>query len=79
MIAKEQLMSETKRDNSAYHQSVTAARAYSRSKPARPEPRSAPDWEDLRVLGSWQNAAASSGDPYNGIGARAVTGQGHRR
>jgi hypothetical protein len=78
MVAKEQLMSQAKRDHSAFHQSVAVGRAIARIKRTGPV-RVAPNSQNLRVLESWENKAIPSGDPYNGIGARAVTGHGLRK
>jgi len=74
MGSKERHMSEAKRDHSAFHHSAAAARAFARSKPVRQELSVAPNWADLRVLENWENKSVPSGDPYNGIGARAVIG-----
>ena len=79
MIAQEKLMSEAKRDHSAFHQSAAAGRAIARTKPAGPELWEALKLADLRVLESWENKAIPSGDPYNGIGTRAITGRGLRK
>jgi len=72
-------MSQAKRDHSAFHQSAAVGRAFARSKPAGDERWVAPNLADLRVLDSWENRAVPSGDPYNGIGTRAVTGRGLRK
>lgn len=72
-------MSQAKRDHSAFQQSGVAGRAIARCKRAGPDSLLAPNVAELRVLESWQNKAIPSGDPYNGIGARAVTGHGLRK
>ena len=64
-------MSEAKREHSQFLQPRPAGRAPSRANAAGPEPLLAPEWSELRVLEPWENSKASSGDPYNGIGARA--------
>ena len=72
-------MSEAKRDHSAFHQSAVVGRAFARTKSAGPELWVAPKLADLRVLDCRENWAIPSGDPYNGIGARAVAGRALRK
>ena len=72
-------MSQAKRDHSAFHQSAAAGHAFARPKPAGPDRWAAPNLADLRIVDSWENRANSSGDPYNGIGARAVAGSALRK
>ena len=72
-------MSEAKRDHSAFNNSAVLGRAVVRNKPNGQEPCSAPDAGGLRVLESWDNKPKSLGDPYNGIGARAISGCGSRK
>jgi len=72
-------MSETKRDHSAFHQSAIAGRFPTHSKRNCP-----PSWEslqaaELRVMESWERITFPGGDPYNGIGARAMTGRALRK
>jgi hypothetical protein len=71
MVAKEQPMSEAKRDQSAFHQSALSARTIGLRNPARLEHGVAAILAELRVLEPWENKAISGGDPYNGMGARA--------
>jgi hypothetical protein len=71
MVAKEQLMSEAKRDQCAFQQSALAGRTIGLRKPPRLEPCMAPIAQELRLVESWDNKGISSGDPYNGMGARA--------
>ena len=68
-------MSESKREHSQFSLPRAAGRAASRAKPAAADVSLAPDWPDLRVLESWENRNVAGGDPYNGIGARAVAGR----
>ena len=72
-------MSEAKREHSEFHHAVAASRAPARTRPAGPELFLAPAFAELRVLEPWENKAIPRGDPYNGIGARAVTGRGLRK
>lgn len=72
-------MSEAKRDHSAFHQSAAVGRAIARGNPASRQPWESLTVAELRVLESWQNKVISSGDPYNGIGARAVSGHCPRK
>jgi hypothetical protein len=72
-------MSEAKRDQSAFQQSVAVGRALEVRKTLGSAPRIAPICANLRVLESWENNAIPSGDPYNGMGARAGTVQALRK
>jgi hypothetical protein len=69
-------MSQAKRDQSAFRRSTLMGCAVARPKPEGIQLRMAPERAGLRVLGSWENRPVPSGDPYNGIGARAVSGRG---
>jgi hypothetical protein len=75
MVTREQIMSEAKREHSQYLQPRPVGRAPSRAASAAPELLLAPDWSQLRVLEPWEHRKTPSGDPYNGIGARAVSGR----
>jgi hypothetical protein len=79
MVAKEQHMSEAKRDHSVFNHTAAAARAFARTKPARQEQSATPNFADLRVLENWEIKLVPSGDPYNGIGARAIGRKGPRK
>jgi len=68
-------MSEAKRQHSQCHQARAAGRAVSRAKTVAADLLPAPEWADLRVLEPWENKAIPGGDPYNGVGARAVPGR----
>ena len=68
-------MSEAKRQHSQFHQAPAAGRAVSRAKTVAVEVLPAPEWADLRVLEPWGNKPVPGGDPYNGVGARAVPGR----
>ena len=65
-------MSDAKRHNSQFHHATAARRAHTRARSVAPELLPGPEWADLRVMEPWENRAVPSGDPYNGIGARAV-------
>ncbi len=67
-------MSEAKRDHSAFHQTAAAGRAVASARSHRPgaEPGKVPNFADLRLLDTWEDQAIPGGDPYNGIGARAI-------
>lgn len=71
-------MSHAKHEHSEFHHSA-AARAMARSKPTRPDSWELIDAAELRVLEPTANKASPNGDPYNGIGARALTGRALRR
>ena len=79
MVAKEQNMSEAKRDQSAFQLSASSGRAMGLRNPRGREPCVAPVFAELRVLESWENKVIPSGDPYNGMGARAGAGHGLRK
>ena len=74
-------MSEAKRDHSAFHQTAAAGRAIGNAGTFRPgaETGPAPNFADLRMLEFWEDKAIPGGDPYNGIGARAITERGLRK
>ena len=72
-------MSEAKRDHSAFHQSAPVGRAIARTKRGGPELWVAPNLPELQVLEYRENKAIPNGDPYNGIGARAIAGRGLRK
>jgi hypothetical protein len=74
MVAKEQTMSDAKRDHSAFHQSAAVGRGFARAEPAGSKSLPMPSWTELRVVESWDRRPTGSGDPYNGIGARAIAG-----
>ncbi len=71
-------MSHLKREHSEFSHSA-AGRALARTKPLRPDSWEVMDPEELRVLESQENKAVPNGDPYNGVGARALTGRILRR
>ena len=78
MILQEQTMSHAKHEHSEFHHSA-ARRAMARTKPVQAESWELIDPADIRVLESWEKKAAPNGDPYNGIGARALSGRAPRR
>jgi hypothetical protein len=67
-------MSEAKREYSQFHQPRAAGHARARVASVPPELLLAPEWSGLRVLEPWEKTHVPSGDPYNGIGARALAG-----
>jgi len=72
-------MSETKRDHSAFHQSAMAGRFPAHRRPNGPPSRELLKAAELRVMESWERIAIPGGDPYNGIGARAMSGRAPRK
>jgi hypothetical protein len=78
MVAQEQTMSHAKHEHSQFHHSA-AARAVARTKPLRPDSWELIDPAELRVLESPENKITPNGDPYNGVGTRALTGRALRR
>ena len=72
-------MSETKRDNSAFHQSAVAGRLAARRQPNCPPSWASLQAAELRIVDSWERITIPGGDPYNGIGARAMTGRALRK
>jgi hypothetical protein len=79
MNPQEQPMSETKRDHSAFHQSAMASRFPAHAKPSGLPSRESLPAAELQVLESWERITVPGGDPYNGIGARAMTGRAQRK
>jgi hypothetical protein len=72
-------MSEAKREHSQYHRAVAVGRPVVRFKAVSVAPQRAPSACELQLLEAWESTAASSGDPYNGIGARVSTPQKPRK
>jgi glutathione S-transferase len=70
-------MSNAKRDQSEFHQTLAVGHAPLRSGPgsAGRRPTLAPA---RRGAVAWGNGAATGSDPYNAVGARAAPGQGQR-
>jgi hypothetical protein len=76
MIVKEPIMSEAKRQHSQFfHHARAAGHPLSRSNAVASKLLPAPEWANLRVLEPWENTTVPRGDPYNGVGARAVRGR----
>jgi hypothetical protein len=71
-------MSHAKHERSEFQNSA-AARAMARTKPQRPDSWELIDPAELRVLEPSAHKATPHGDPYNGIGTRALTGRALRR
>ena len=69
-------MSEAKREHSQYHRLTTIGRAVARATPAHAKLPLTREAGELQLLESWETTTATSGDPYNGIGTRAVQGRG---
>ena len=69
-------MSEAKREHSQYHRLTTIGRAVARATPAQAKLPLTRESGELRLLESWEKSTATSGDPYNGVGTRAVQGRG---
>lgn len=67
-------MSHLKREHSEFQFSA-AGRAMARTKPVRPDSWELLDPAELRVLECPANKGIPNGDPYNGVGARALTGR----
>ena len=66
-------MSELKRNQSLFRQLAPAARAPCRGAPAMsPPPRLATEPEELCMVEPWEGTAGQGGDPYNGMGSRAI-------
>ena len=66
-------MSELKRNQSLFRQSAPAARPPCRSTSATPPPpRLATEPEELCLLEPWEGTTGQGGDPYNGMGSRAI-------
>jgi hypothetical protein len=65
-------MSELKRSHSLYCQPGPARRAACRAAPVADLPKLATEASELQLLEPGQLAIVEGGDPYNGIGSRAV-------
>ncbi len=71
-------MSHPKREHSEFSHSAVG-RALARSKPTQTAPWELMDPAQLRVLESAEHKAVANGDPYNGVGARALSSRVLRR
>lgn len=72
-------MSDTKRDQSAFHQSAMASRFPAHIKLSCPPSWGSLQAAELRVMESLEQITILGGDPYNGIGARAMSGRAPRK
>jgi hypothetical protein len=79
MNPQEQTMSDAKREHREFHHTAAAGRAFSRAKATGSAPWAVLEFAGLRVVESWETQTLPSGDPYNGIGTRAVTGSKLRK
>jgi hypothetical protein len=66
-------MSELKRNHSLYSRVPAAGRAAARATPVAQVPKPATDAAELRLLEPFEIMAVQGGDPYNGVGSRAMT------
>ena len=69
-------MSEAKREHSQYHRLTAVGRVMARATPAPAKFQLTQEAGELRLLESWETTVPTSGDPYNGVGTRAVRGRG---
>jgi hypothetical protein len=74
MDSQEQAMSDAKREHREFQHTAAAGRAFSRAKATGSAPWAVLEFAGLRVVESWETQTLPSGDPYNGVGARAVSG-----
>ena len=68
-------MSDAKREHSEFSHAARAAGLVARAHRTRTQPWLAPDKAQLRMLEPWEIEGLPGGDPYNGVGARAVIGR----